>query len=82
MTPAVAAFTDAETDVLKWFRSYGVRANEMLFVNRTGGKGPTPRFNAAMQSMVDRGLVVRDNRHRDAYSLSPRGYQAARTIKA
>lgn len=82
MTPATTRFTDAETDVLKWFRSYGVRANEMLFINRTGGKGPSPRFNSAMQSMVERGLVIREDRHRDAYSLSAQGYLAVRSIEA
>jgi hypothetical protein len=75
------AVNPAETEILRSFRSYGVKAHEMLFFNRNSGKAHSPKFTAAMQSMVDRGLVVRDNRHRDAYSLSDTGYQAVRAIK-
>ncbi len=66
----------AEAEILRLFRGYGVRAHEMVFFNRTAGKDHSTKFNHAMQSMIDRGLVIREQRHRDAYSLSVSGYQA------
>jgi hypothetical protein len=81
MSPAQPALTGTEIKILKWFRSYGVRANALLFINRSGGKDPMPGFNAAMQSMIERGLVIQSVRHRDAYSLSAGGYDASRQIE-
>jgi hypothetical protein len=80
MSPAKPALTSAEINILKWFRSYGVRANAMLFINRSGGKDPMPGFSVAMQSMVARGWVHQNGRHRDAYSLSASGYEATRML--
>ena len=77
MAQVTPAITTAEADILKWFRSYGVRPNEMLFVNRSAGKAPSPGFNTAMQAMVERGLVIQEQRHRDAYCLSATGYQVS-----
>jgi hypothetical protein len=75
-----AEFTTAETAILKTFSSYGMRANEMLFFNRNGKDHPAP-FKAAMKSMVSRGFLVQEARHRDAYSLSESGYQVAKTMR-
>ena len=69
-----------EASILRLFRSYGVRANEMLFFNRNSGKDHSPRFNQAMRSMVERGLVIPEQRHRDAYSLSTSGYEASLAV--
>ena len=76
MAQAQSAVNNAEADIFRLFRSYGVRAHEMVFFNRTGGKDHSAGFTHAMQSMVDRGLVIREQRHRDAYSLSESGYKA------
>jgi hypothetical protein len=74
------SITAEEAKILRSFRSYGVKAHEMLFFNGSSGKGQSAGFNKAMQSMLDRGFVVRDQRHREAYSLSDSGYQAAQSL--
>lgn len=80
MARAESVITTAEAEILRLFRSYGVRANEMLFFNRNAGKAHSPRFNEAMQAMVNRGLIIREQRHRDAYCLSVSGYQASLSV--
>lgn len=81
MSPAKPALSNAEINILKWFRSYGVRPNALLFINRSGGKDPLPGFTVAMQSMISRGWVHQSGRHRDAYSLSAGGYEASRRVE-
>jgi len=76
MAQAVSAMSEAEADILRVFRSYGVKSNEMLFFNCGLAKSHPPRFKRAMQSMMDRGLVVQE-RHRNAYSLTASGYRAS-----
>jgi hypothetical protein len=71
--------TTAEAEILRVFCSYGVRTHEMLFFNRNG-KEHSAQFNAAMKAMVTRGLLMQESRHRDAYSLSKRGYEASRNL--
>lgn len=66
----------AEANILRFFRSYGVKSNEMLFFNCGMAKSHPPEFKRAMQSMLDRGYVVQE-RHRNAYSLTARGYRAS-----
>jgi hypothetical protein len=68
--------TEAEADILRSFRRYGVRAHEMLFFN----KPHSPRFSQAMSAMVRRGLVIQEQRHRDAYSLSRTGYDISLSV--
>jgi hypothetical protein len=80
MASAEPAITSAEADILRSFRNYGLRAHEMLFFNRNAGKAHSPRFNEAMQAMINRGLVIREKRHRDAYSLSTSGYQVSLSV--
>jgi hypothetical protein len=74
--------SEAETDILRSFRRYRLKANEMLFFNRTQGKDHSAKFNNAMLSMVRRGFVIQEKRHRDAYSLSHRGYQASLSVSS
>ena len=68
--------TQSETDILRMFRTYGVRPHEMLFLNAGLAKSHPQQFTRAMQSMVERGLVVKERR-RDAYSLTTTGYRAS-----
>ena len=76
MQQVECTMTQAETDILRFFRSYGVRSNEMLFFNSGLAKSHPPAFKRAMQSMVQRGFVVQE-RHRDAYKLTSSGYRAS-----
>ena len=80
MADVKPAISVEEAKILQSFRTYGVKANEMLFFNGSAGKGQSPAFGRAMQAMVDRGLVLRDHRHREAYSLSDSGYRASLAI--
>jgi len=66
----------AEVKILRQFRSYGLRTNEMLFFNRSLAKPHLPDFTRAIQTLIDRGLLVKE-RHQDAYSLTTLGYQAS-----
>lgn len=81
MSEVEFAMNKAETDILRFFRSYGVRANEMLFFNRGQSKTRTPQFSRAMHSMMQRGLIVQE-RHRDAYSLTDVGYRVSLAVGA
>ena len=68
--------TDSEAEILRLFRSYRVRASEMLFFNQGINKTRPVQLTRALESLVERGLVVKE-RHRDAYSLTTRGYRAS-----
>jgi hypothetical protein len=76
MPQAEPAMNQAEADILRFFRTYGVKSNEMLFFNCGMAKSHPPQFKRAMQSMMQRGLVVQE-RHRNAYSLTASGYRAS-----
>ena len=67
---------ESEAEILRLFRSYRVRASEMLFFNQGVTKARPAHLSRALQSLVDRGLVVKE-RHPDAYSLTDRGYRAS-----
>jgi DNA-binding HxlR family transcriptional regulator len=66
----------SEAEILRLFRSYRVRASEMLFFNQGVSKARPAHLSRALQSLVDRGMVVKE-RHPDAYSLTDRGYRAS-----
>ena len=70
--------SDAETAILKQFRLYQVQAREMLFINRGYAKAQSTQFARAMDSLIKRRLVIKE-RHRDAYSLTDRGYAAVQS---
>jgi len=65
-----------ECAILVFFRRYRIMPAEMLFFNPTDCKLATRPFNAAMQSLMRQGLVVKE-RPNLAYSLTPAGYDAS-----
>ncbi len=70
--------TNVETDIMRYFRRFGVGIGKVLFFDTGPAKSHPTRFNSAMASLVRQGLVVKE-RHRCAYSLTPRGYEASLT---
>jgi hypothetical protein len=68
--------TDAEAKILKHFRQYRMGAHGMLFFNAGMSRTHPRTFCLAMSALIRDGLVVKE-RPRDAYSLTPRGYQAS-----
>ena len=67
---------ESEAEILRLFRSYRVRASEMLFFNQGVTKARPAHLSRALASLVERGLVVKE-RHPDAYSLTDLGYRAS-----
>jgi hypothetical protein len=65
--------TEAERQIMRHFRQYHVRANEMLFFNTNPANAASPKFQSAMESLIRNGLVVRERR-RNAYSLTDAGF--------
>lgn len=53
----------------------------MLFFPADFGKPDSGRFTGAMQSMIERGLVVKERRQ-EAYSLTSRGYRESLKLSA
>ena len=68
--------TDSEMHIMRHFRQYRARTNEMLFFNTGLAKSHPPRFHVAMATLIRNGLVNAE-RPRDAYSLTDRGYDAS-----
>jgi hypothetical protein len=68
--------TDAEAKILRQFRQYRMGASGMLFFNAGMSRTHPRAFCQAMTALIRDGLVVKE-RPRDAYSLTPRGYQAS-----
>jgi hypothetical protein len=68
------AMTGTELDIMRLFRAYGVTAHQMLFFPAGFAKPDSRKFSGAMQSMIERGLVVKERNH-EAYSLTARGYR-------
>jgi hypothetical protein len=67
--------SEAENDILRLFRRYQVGEAEMLFF--TGGlANPSRKFKTAMQSLIERGMVIKERRQ-DAYSLTTTGFRAS-----
>lgn len=73
--------TEPETEILCYFRRYSVGVGKMLFFNTGPAKARPAQFQRAMASLMREGLVI-EERRRDAYSLTPRGYQASRSARA
>ena len=71
--------TGSETDILRYFRQYRIGANEMLFFNSGMAKSHPPKFRFAMASLIESGHVV-EERRRNAYSLTFRGYSASLSV--
>ena len=64
----------SELDILRIFRTYQVTAHQMLFFQTAFTAAESRNFAGAMQSMIERGWVVKENRQ-GAYSLTARGYR-------
>jgi RIO-like serine/threonine protein kinase len=73
--------SEAELAILRLFRTYRARANDMLFLNSTHSQAHTKKFANALHSLLERKLVVKE-RPRDAYSLTARGYEASLAAQA
>jgi len=54
------SLTPAEIDILRFFRSYGVKSNEMLFFNCGMAKSHPPAFKKAMRSIIQPGMCVQE----------------------
>ncbi len=66
----------AEWDILRFFRRYQVGPAEMLFFGPKDRKVAAGSFRAAMGSLIEQGLVVKE-RPEQAYSLTTAGYRAS-----
>ncbi len=64
---------NVESAILAYFRRYRIQPAEMLFFNSHDCKLPDKPFLAAMDSLVHRGMVVKE-RPTAAYSLTQAGY--------
>lgn len=73
---AASGVSDSEAAILTFFRRFNAGPNQMLFFNSGFAKSHSRQFLSAMQSLVDRGYVVKE-RPREAYSLTSMGYQAS-----
>ena len=71
--------TANECTILEFFHRYQMGPQQMLFVNPGDCKLPANHFNAAMQSLMGRGLMNKERPNR-AYSLTRQGYNALRSI--
>jgi hypothetical protein len=69
-----ATISGAELDILKIFRAYAVKEQQMLFFPTNFTKPQSRTFTAAMQSMIERGWVIKERRQ-GAYSLTSLGYR-------
>jgi hypothetical protein len=65
--------TEAEKQIMRYFRQYRIGANEMLFFNTNPANATSPKFQLAMDSLIRGGFVVRERR-RNAYSLTDAGF--------
>lgn len=69
--------TTGERMILSVFRNYGVKPQEMLFINSVGVVAGMDgdQFTSSMNALVNSGLVCRDRR-KHAYHLTQAGYNA------
>lgn len=72
--------TATEFAIMGFFRRYKIRPDEMLFFNPADCKMSPGPFNTAMESLMRRGLVIKE-RPKQAYSLTRNGYAVSRTIE-
>jgi RIO-like serine/threonine protein kinase len=72
--------TATEFAIMGFFRRYKILPEEMLFFNPADCKMSPGPFNTAMESLMRRGLVIKE-RPKQAYSLTRNGYDIARAIE-
>jgi hypothetical protein len=66
--------TADECTILAFFRRYAIGPEEMLFFNPGDCKVSPGAFRTAMDSLMNRGLVIKE-RPKQAYSLTRHGYR-------
>ena len=71
--------TPNECAILTFFRQYDIGPSQMLFFNPGDCKLGAGSFRTGMESLMKRGLVVKE-RHKLAYSLTRPGYDLAVTL--
>jgi predicted transcriptional regulator len=69
-----------ETAILTFFRRYQIGPHQMLFFNANDCKLGPGSFRTAMQSLVSRGLVIKE-RPAKAYSLTRDGYDLSLSVE-
>ncbi len=69
-----------EAVILTFFRRYQIGPHQMLFFNSGDCKLGPSSFRTAMQSLVSRGLVVKE-RPPQAYSLTRNGYDLSLSVE-
>lgn len=72
--------TATEFAIMGFFRRYKILPEEMLFFNPADCKMSPGPFNTAMESLMRRGLVIKECR-KQAYSLTRNGYDIAKAIE-
>lgn len=72
--------TADECAILVLFRQYKIGPEEMLFFNPGTCKLSGTPFRNAMQSLMTRGLVMKE-RPKEAYSLTRNGYDISLGVK-
>ncbi len=68
--------TNPETEIMRYFRRFDIGVGEMLFFDTGPARTNPDGFLDAMDSLIRRGLVVRE-RPQCAYSLTHLGYRAS-----
>jgi len=68
--------TQAEQDIMRYFRRYRVGVNEMVFFNNSLTCASSTKFQIAMASLIRDGLVIKERR-KNAYSLTDTGFAAS-----
>ncbi len=70
---------DSEAQILRQFRLYQIRANEMLCFTSGLVRSHPALFRAAIGSLIQRGFVTVEDR-RDAFALTAQGYRVSRLL--
>jgi hypothetical protein len=68
--------SDSEVEIMRYFRRFDVRVGQMLFFDTGPQRADAARFYQAIESLIQRGLVVEERPH-CAYSLTRSGYRAS-----
>lgn len=69
-----------ESIILALFRQYKIGPEEMLFFNAGTCKLSGAPFRNAMQSLMNRGMVIKE-RPKEAYSLTRQGYTLSLNVE-
>jgi hypothetical protein len=68
--------TKTQIGIMRHFRQYRIGANQMLCFNASLANSDASRFQLAMASLIQDGLVNKE-RPKRAYSLTPDGFLAS-----